>query len=155
MFLLEKALAATETRKPFDFGFINRGFDSLLGKSESASVEILVTNVVDILLFVAGAMAVIYLVYSGILYITAAGNPDAVKKGQQGIINAAIGIAVIVLAFFIARGVANYVQTSVGTGGSAPATTTTPTTPTTTTTPTTPSAPPVDPYGPGTGVPPE
>lgn len=62
-----------------------------------------VSSVIDIILMVAGALAVIYLIYSGILYITAAGNPDAAKKGQQGIINAIIGIVIIVAAYFIIR----------------------------------------------------
>lgn len=56
---------------------------------------------------VAGALAFIYLIYSGILYLTAAGNPDAAKKGQQGIINAIIGIVVIVAAWTILTIVAN------------------------------------------------
>ena len=96
--MIEKALAA-------DFNFITQPGNEDGG---SANLPILVTNVVNILLFVAGAAAIIYLIYSGILYISAAGNPDAAKKGQQGVLNAAIGIIIIVLAFFIARAVANY-----------------------------------------------
>ncbi|PIX30025.1 hypothetical protein COZ63_01930, partial [Candidatus Berkelbacteria bacterium CG_4_8_14_3_um_filter_42_13] len=46
---------------------------------------------------------VIYLIYSGIIYITAAGNPDAAKKGQQGVINAIIGIVIIIAVYFIIR----------------------------------------------------
>lgn len=61
----------------------------------------------SILLYVAGALAVIYLIYSGILYITAAGNPDNAKKGQQGIVNAIIGIVVIVLAYVIVAAISN------------------------------------------------
>jgi len=61
----------------------------------------LVARVVLWITYIAGAAAFIYLVYSGILYISAAGNPDQAKKGQQGIINAVIGIIVIVLAYTI------------------------------------------------------
>ena len=61
----------------------------------------LVTTVVTWITYIAGAAAFIYLVYSGILYISAAGNPDQAKKGQQGIINAVIGIIVVVLAYTI------------------------------------------------------
>ncbi|MFA7244256.1 MAG: pilin [Patescibacteria group bacterium] len=69
----------------------------------SGNWQDIVNNVINIVLMVAGALAVIYLIYSGILYITAAGNPDSAKKGQQGIINAVIGIVIIVAAFFIVR----------------------------------------------------
>jgi type IV secretory pathway VirB2 component (pilin) len=67
-----------------------------------------VNNVIDLILYVAGVLAIIYLIYSGILYITAAGNPDSAKKGQQGIINAVIGIVIIMLAWVIVRAVASY-----------------------------------------------
>ncbi len=71
------------------------------------SWQSLVTKAIGVILAVAGALAVIYLIYSGILYITAAGNPDAAKKGQQGIINAIIGIIIIVAAYFIVGAVVN------------------------------------------------
>lgn len=92
-----------------NFDFIG-GADSLPGQSGGTEVNLenMVTNVVDILLYVAGALAIIYMIYSGIMYITSAGNPDAVKKGQQGVLNAAIGLVIIVLAFFIARAVTTY-----------------------------------------------
>jgi hypothetical protein len=48
---------------------------------------------------IAGIVAFFYLIYSGFLYITAAGNPDQAKKGGQGIINAIIGIIIIALAW--------------------------------------------------------
>ncbi|OQA04389.1 MAG: hypothetical protein BWY68_00366 [bacterium ADurb.Bin400] len=72
----------------------------------------LVTLVIGWVLTIAGILAFFYLLYSGILYITAAGNPDAAKKGQQGIINAVIGIIVIGLAYVILRA-----ATSAGTNG--------------------------------------
>ena len=58
-----------------------------------------------IIALVAGILAFIYLVYSGILYLSAAGNPDSAKKGQQGIINAVIGIIIIVAAWAIINAV--------------------------------------------------
>ncbi|MFA5024773.1 MAG: pilin [Patescibacteria group bacterium] len=76
------------------------------GKTGFTQISTLTNFIIDQILYVAGALAIIYLIYSGILYITAAGNPDAAKKGLQGIMNAAIGIVIIVLAFFIARSIA-------------------------------------------------
>ena len=64
-------------------------------------------HVINIFLWVAGALAVIYLIYSGVLYITAAGNPDSAKKGQQGVINAIIGIVIIIAVFLIVKAAAN------------------------------------------------
>jgi hypothetical protein len=67
----------------------------------------LVSRIATWLTYAAGVAAFIYLVYSGILYISAAGNPDQAKKGQQGIINAIIGIVIIVLAYTIISVVQN------------------------------------------------
>ena len=59
------------------------------------------------LFFAASALAIFYLIYSAILYITSAGNADNAKKGMQGIINAVIGIIICTLAFAIIRIVVN------------------------------------------------
>jgi type IV secretory pathway VirB2 component (pilin) len=67
-------------------------------------------RVVDIIGPVAGAVAFIYLIYSGFLYLTAAGNPDNAKKGQQGIINAIIGIAIILGGWTIIKVIINTIN---------------------------------------------
>ncbi len=66
-----------------------------------ASIKTLAGSVITIMLFIAGFVAVAYLVYNGIQYITSAGNADKVKAARAGIINAVIGIAVISAAYFI------------------------------------------------------
>ncbi|MCX6812421.1 MAG: hypothetical protein NTW79_02265 [Candidatus Berkelbacteria bacterium] len=72
------------------------------------------TQVIGIIEVIAAGLAVIYLIYSGILYITAAGNPDAAKKGQQGVINAVIGIVIIVAAYFIINVAINLARSASG-----------------------------------------
>ncbi len=81
---------------------------------QTVTVVGLANTVFKFVLLIAAVLAVIYLIYSGIIYITAAGNPDNAKKGQQGVINAIIGIIIIGAAFFIinlamniASGIAN------------------------------------------------
>ncbi len=61
----------------------------------------LANNVVGTILIIAGVLAVLYLVYSGVQYITSAGNPEKSKGARQGIINAVIGIIVISSAYLI------------------------------------------------------
>lgn len=93
MGLIEKVYAADTVIPPI---VLNPG---------TGGIAELVGNVVTIVLYVASVLAFFYLIYSGILYITAAGNPDAAKKGQQGIINAIIGIIIIALALVILNAV--------------------------------------------------
>lgn len=61
----------------------------------------LIEVIVTFLSYIVGGLAFIYLVYAGILYITANGNPEQAKKGQTGIINAIIGIIIVILALVI------------------------------------------------------
>ena len=61
---------------------------------------------------ISGMLAFIYLVYSGILYLTSSGNPDNAKKGLQGVINAAIGIVIIVAAWAIIGAVTGTLRAS-------------------------------------------
>jgi hypothetical protein len=60
-------------------------------------------SIIDTVLLIAGILAVIYLIYSGVQYITSSGNTEKTKSARQGIINAVIGIVVITAAFFIVR----------------------------------------------------
>jgi fumarate reductase subunit D len=73
------------------------------GADANRTISTLAQNVINIIFLIAGILAVIYLLWSGIQYITAGGNQDKVKAARQGIINAVIGIVVIMAAFFIIR----------------------------------------------------
>ncbi|PIS08089.1 hypothetical protein COT78_00100 [Candidatus Berkelbacteria bacterium CG10_big_fil_rev_8_21_14_0_10_43_13] len=51
---------------------------------------------------IAGALAVIYIMAGGILYLTAGGNGDQAKKGGQTIVNAFLGLIVIAISYGLA-----------------------------------------------------
>ena len=74
-------------------------------------VTSLVAIFVNLILYVAGVLAFLFLVYSGILCITSGGNPDSAKKAQRGLIDAIIGIIIISLALVILRVANNLVLT--------------------------------------------
>ena len=99
MNLIEKAYAQN-----FDFLSLNLYTGT---SSWSGVLEV----VVNWILILAGVIAFFYLVWSGFIYLTAGGNPDAAKKGQQGIINAIIGLVIIFLAFAIVRAVVSLLGT--------------------------------------------
>jgi len=54
--------------------------------------------VLDMLLYVAGMIAVVFVIYGGIKYITSQGNPENTKKAQGTIINALIGMVIAILS---------------------------------------------------------
>lgn len=94
MDLITRAFAAT-TNTP---SFSNLSISFYTG---SNSVAALAGTIATWISGIAGIVAFFYLIYSGFLYLTAAGNPDNAKKGQQGIIYAIIGIVIIILAYTI------------------------------------------------------
>lgn len=105
--LVQSAKAAETVGKPFSisdlkFATTPATYEGLGG---------IISNVLNILLDVAGILAIIFTIYSGILYLTAAGNPDNTKKALQGLIYGAIGIAVIVLSRFIVETIMRYALT--------------------------------------------
>lgn len=65
---------------------------------------------VNTLLWFTGVIAVIYLIYGGILYITAGGDAEKATKGRTAIINAVIGVVIILLALVILTYVKNTIK---------------------------------------------
>ena len=90
--LIEKAYAIQTQSYSTDLKVKDAGINS---------VQELVSNVAYYIGIIGGALAFIYLLYSGIMYITANGNPDQAKKAQTGILNAIIGLVIIVFAYAI------------------------------------------------------
>lgn len=67
----------------------------------------LVIRIIEILLAIAGLIAVIFLIVGGFRYVTAGGNEEASESAKKTITNAIIGIIIIILAFVIVRVIAN------------------------------------------------
>jgi len=83
----------------FRRGFL--GIEEL--RPSEGSLEYLIALVADVVFLVLGLIAVIYLIYGGVLYITAGGDAEKAGKGRTAITNAIIGIVIIILAFAIYR----------------------------------------------------
>jgi hypothetical protein len=63
--------------------------------------------VVDDLIRVAALVAVGYVIYGGIQYMTSGGSPDSTKKAQGTIINALVGLVIAILAASIVAFIGN------------------------------------------------
>lgn len=63
----------------------------------------LIIVLINWFLVAVGIIAFIYIVIYGIKYITSGGDAAKATEARNGIINALIGIIVIVLAFFLIR----------------------------------------------------
>lgn len=83
-----------------DFNFLN--------PLKGADLNGLIGTVIGILLTIAALAAFIYLLIAGFQYITAGGDAAKATTARTGIINALIGIIIILVAYVVLR----YVGTS-------------------------------------------
>lgn len=65
--------------------------------------------VVDILLFVAGLIAVVMIIIAGINYITSMGNPEKTVSARKKITNSLIGLGVVLIASAVVSFIGNNV----------------------------------------------
>ena len=83
---------------------------------DSKNATDIAKNIISILLWVVGIAAVIVIIYAGITFITAAGNPSAITRAKTMIIYAIIGLAVAILSYAIVNFVIN-TSSGKGVGG--------------------------------------
>src|SRR3989344_8747663 len=72
-----------------------------------SNVTELIMRFIQILLAVAGLVAVIFLIIGGFRYITAGGNEETSESAKKTVTNAIIGIVIVILAFVIVRVISN------------------------------------------------
>ena len=72
-----------------------------INNNTASNPSIVIVNILQWFLIFVAAIAVIYLVYGGVMYITAGGNPDQATKARTAIINAVIGIVIVLAAYVI------------------------------------------------------
>ncbi len=81
---------------------------------QQTNATALIKTVINWLLGIALAIAVLFLIVGGFWYITSAGNEETAEKGKGTVINAIIGIVIIILSWVIINVVATLVTTNTG-----------------------------------------
>lgn len=71
----------------------------------TACVLEIISTVVTAILGVVGAIAVVVIVYSGILYLVSAGSEDKIKTAKSTLTAAIIGLVIAVAAYVIVNAV--------------------------------------------------
>ncbi len=83
---------------------------TLLTPITSGSFADIANRLLNWVLVIAGLLAVIYLIYGGIMYITAGGDAEKATKGRTAVVNAIIGIIIILLAIVVVAWVDSLVK---------------------------------------------
>lgn len=71
------------------------------GSTTTADLPTLIQNIINVLLFIAGAVAVIMIILGAIRYITSNGDQADVKAAKDTILYSVIGLVVAIMAFAI------------------------------------------------------
>jgi hypothetical protein len=72
----------------------------------------LITLVINYLLGITFGLAVLFIVIGGLRYIVSGGNEESAEKGKKTILNAVIGIIIVILSYIIINLVVNTVTTT-------------------------------------------
>jgi hypothetical protein len=72
-----------------------------------------ISSVINLAFAMAAIVAVIYLIIGGYSYVTAGGNPEAVEMAKTTIVNALIGLLVILVSYLIVQFVMNQLDVDV------------------------------------------
>jgi len=80
---------------------IQGGIDDISPEDNGASLEDSIGIIVNILLFLLGAIAVIMIVIGGIRYATSNGDQSAITSAKNTILYAVIGLVVAIMAYAI------------------------------------------------------
>ena len=72
-------------------------------------IWIIVLNIVELLLVLAGYAAVLFIIYGGYKYMTSAGSSDGVASAKRTITNAVIGLVISIAAVAIVRTISSAV----------------------------------------------
>jgi type IV secretory pathway VirB2 component (pilin) len=71
----------------------------------------LVTRILQILMTLAGVVAVVAIVIGGFQYMTSGGNEEQAEKGRGVLTNAVIGLILVIMAYTIITVVSNTIMT--------------------------------------------
>lgn len=82
------------------------GQTSTVCKSTGDDAKGVISTVVNLLLYILGAVAVIMIIVGGFMYVTSGGDAGGVKKAKDTIFYAVIGLIVALLAYAIVNFVA-------------------------------------------------
>ena len=84
--------------KSFKACDLNSNFTLLPTGKGTSDIALILLAIVDDLLRVAALVAIGFVFYGAIRYITSQGNPDGTSKAQSTLINALIGLAISIVA---------------------------------------------------------
>lgn len=78
------------------------------GARQGTDVKAIVRTIINWALYLAAIISVIFIIIGGFMYITSAGNEGQAGKGRTTLVNALIGLTIVVLSYLIVQIVYNF-----------------------------------------------
>lgn len=78
------------------------------GAKTAKTVPEIARLIINWALYLAAIIAVIFIIYGGFLYITSGGDTGQAGKGRTTLVNALIGLTIVVLSYLIVQIVYNF-----------------------------------------------
>lgn len=72
-----------------------------VGGNSGASLTDGIKNIINMMLYIIGVVAVLVIIYSGIIFVTAAGDSGKIATAKNAILYAVVGLIVAILAYAI------------------------------------------------------
>jgi lysylphosphatidylglycerol synthetase-like protein (DUF2156 family) len=69
--------------------------------SDVTKIETFIKSVIQILVTIAGLVAMGFFVWGGVGYITSSGNPESLDRSKKTLLYSAIGLAIVLGAFVL------------------------------------------------------
>ncbi|MFH1547399.1 MAG: hypothetical protein ABIC57_02845 [bacterium] len=83
--------------------FVQKAYAAITPPSNINSIADVINRVLPIVYGVAGVALFGYLIYAGFTWLLSSGDPDKLRKAQDTMLNAVIGLGIILLAYFGTR----------------------------------------------------
>ena len=77
------------------------GIESTSDEFEETDLKTTVKNVINVILYVVGLLAVVMVIIGGVQYTTSGGDSAAVTKAKNTILYGIVGLAIAILAYAI------------------------------------------------------
>ena len=84
-------------------GEVRKGVNAIGGNQNRTDLPKFIQTIINILLFIIGAVAVIMIIIGGIRYVTSAGDQNSVKAAKDTVLYSVIGLVITILAYAIVK----------------------------------------------------
>lgn len=85
-----------------------------IARIDTANFGDVIGGIINVALYVGGGIAVLYLIYGGIMYVTAGAEQEKATSARTIIVNAIIGVVIIALAMILMSWVTGAIEPVTG-----------------------------------------